>query len=293
MNSEFPMTFIEPETKRHKARSKSARPHRSAHAEAVSSSIHRDVGAQKKVIPISHRSLSGFAQSAANGSSSGKLKNSLYPMSEFEEDAGQGRSQNYQRSPLRFLVRLVLALSLAATWIAIGMGELHSESSSVVSMRTYLSEKVPSIASVLQQKSETSAPLAEGETEPELSESMANSQIEQESLSTSPSEVSRFEAADEVSTGTVASERVIKEEQLESNEALPSRMQAVMAAPMSSNELNVLLDLFVEQGRQMQKMESHLLDLVKKNANDEQYSAFLASLKMRHQRALEMLKQQK
>ena len=186
-----------------------------------------------------------------------------------------------------------MTLSLAATWIAIGMGELHSESSSVVSVRSYLVEKVPSIASFLQPSSDAIAPSAVTETQPDFSESMENSQIEQEPLSTTPIEVSRFEAANGVSAGAVESQRIIEEEELQSNEAVSLKTQSVVAAPMSSNELNTLLDLFMEQGRQTQKMEAHLLDVVKKNASDEQYATFLSSLKMRHQRALEMLNQQK
>jgi hypothetical protein len=58
-------------------------------------------------------------------------------------------------------------------------------------------------------------------------------------------------------------------------------------------ELTQMLDLFLEQGRQMQKMEEHLLEMVRKSASADRYSAFLSELRSRHASALEKMDAQK
>lgn len=262
MNSEFPMTFVETDVKQGKAKTKQSSSSPRAKAFSHSSNDRKATvkAARKKVIPISDVSLVNLsrARSVASIAPSLRPQNSaLYPMSEFDDSGHAGKSQTYQRSPMRFLLRLSLVAALGGLWIAIGLGELHSDSQSVTSTREYLISKIPSLAGVLNADAKVSSGQTSGVQE--VSESM---QI------LSDAEMTQIPSGAEI-------------------------VKADTSSGLQNSELSAMLDLFLEQGRQMQKVESHLMGMVKNNASREEYSRFLLELKKRHELALELIERQK
>jgi hypothetical protein len=296
MNSEFPMTFIEPESKL-KGRSRKS-PALSLHSLSSEPSSAERRGAsigRKKVIPISHRSLAGFSQTGRDESSAGNQKNTLYPMSEFEESGSAEGTRNYQRSPLRFFRKLVLTLSLGALWIAIGTGELRSDSPSVVNARAHLSAQIPALSSLFSPSSVEHSDASESIDKTLLNASSAGEQTVMERLAIQDGEI----ASPQADAGALAGSSVDQNETLDQgslnqpSDSSSSLTHLTTTAASGKVELTAMLDLFLEQGRQMQKMENHLLEMVKKNDSPERYSAFMTELKKRHAAALEMMEGQR
>lgn len=296
MNSEFPMTFIEPEKKNNSRIGMNPRMKMDA-----GGSEHDALGqrvasmGRKKIIPISHKSLSRYSQVGGEDSGSGIQRPSLYPMSEFEVSGGAKNSQKYQRSPLRFLVRAALTLTLAALWIAIGTGELHSNSPSVTQTRTFLSEQVPALSSLIAANTVESSDILEQAERAPLSESATD--VESASESFAIRETDTTSSQEDV--GSSVDRAVQQADTSLEDRALSNAAESSSMTKLSSNvsqekvELTQMLELFLEQGRQMQKMEEHLLEMVRKSASADRYSAFLSELRSRHASALEKMEAQK
>lgn len=266
MNSEFPMTFIEPETSK-----------------------------VKKVIPISHRSFAQLSQPGREGSNSRPRKLSLYPMSEFEDSDESKQPQKYQRSPLKFFLRLALALTFGSLWIAIGMGELHTDSPSVVQTRAFLSAQIPALSDFFQSDSALHHDSFEANEEQMRPDPLI---ADQEVFNNNIPEVAESGAMTSQLVGDVVGgirESVLPDDSLrsEANMVESASTDFSKVALRESSELSAMLELFLEQGRQMQKMELHLLDMVRKNANEEQYTAFLSHIKKQHQSALKEIERLK
>lgn len=289
MNSEFPMTFVdsgEP-TKTTRAQPSNAPSQPRKRRSAEQTEARR--GPSRNVIPLSDASFTGLSDNATASSPSAP-RQALYPMSEFDDLDGELSTQRHPRSPMQRLLRLTLIATLAGLWVAIGLGKLHSDVAFVTETRAALMENIPALAGFLDI---SNAPQSEHDpVNPSLLADEENS-----SVSGGADEILQSEATNPVSLNE-SSESLEQSENGPESAVAASDASAQIAAESRSTasqslELMPMLELFLEQERQMQKMESHMIELVGKSGNREQLNQFLGELKKRHQSALEMIEKSK
>lgn len=284
MNSEFPMTFVDSdersESKRLQSSGSLTQPHKARSADKTEAKRE----ASRKVIPMSHVSLAGLSDNAAASNPSAPRR-ALYPMSEFDDLDGKSSTQNYQRSPLKLLLRLSLLATLGGLWGAIGLGRLHSDVAFVAETRAALVANVPALAGLLKISTEAQSEFAQDDVPVHAGE--VSSDVPDEADALVQNEAENLFSVSESNDSAQENEALV--ELAQANAGVNDQSAIESRATMNQGlELATMLELFLEQGRQMQKMESHMIELVRKNGNQEQLNQFLTELRKRHQSAIQM-----
>lgn len=208
-----------------------------------------------------------------------------YPQSQFGEE--QGDSVQRKSSGFRWFVRGFLLTVLAGLWVAIGTGQLTSDSYEVEAIRALISssEKTPVQDSQPSQSSVDNSSLSN--PPPELQQNSA-AEAAQNSASQMPVEGANSEQMNASQSAAMNNE----------TEALaPTQVPPVPAAndelSMSDSDVKKTSKFLKQQQKQMFEMEEHLTSMIARMGDSELAERHLQELEAQYLQAAKKLRDQR